>query len=247
MNDLELVVRLAREAGALAGGFFRTGLEVRYKSSPSDVVSDADTQAEALIRQILSEERPEDGMLGEEGTSTTGKRRWLVDAVDGTFNFLKGDPFWCTALALEDADGVVVSAVHHVASGETFSAARGQGAWLNGAQLGRSAVTLDHAALATYLHPGDGEKATYQRVLGSVATSRIRGSGSLELAWLAAGRIDVWLQRNVLPWDWAPGSLLVTEAGGVSASVENPEGLWSFAADAASAEELRQLITGQAR
>lgn len=242
MNDLELARHLVREAGALANGYFRTGTEVRYKSSPSDVVSDADEQSEALIRRILAEERPDDGMLGEEGTSTPGVRQWLVDAVDGTFNFLKGDPFWCAAVALQDAEGTVVSAVHHVASGETFSAERGQGAWLNSERLQREAVALDHAVLATYLHPGDGENATYRGALAQVATSRMRGSGSLELAWVAAGRIDVWLQRNVLPWDLAPGSLLVSEAGGVCASVENDEGLWSFACDVESGAQLTQLI-----
>lgn len=242
MNDHELAVHLAQAAGALAAESFRTAVEVRYKSSPSDVVSDADEQAEALVRSSLARERPDDGMLGEEGTSTGGERRWLVDAIDGTLNFLKGDPFWCTAIALEDTDGIVASAVHHVATAETFSAVRGGGAWLNGVRLQRREVALSYAVLATYLHPGDADNATYRRVLDAVATSRMRGSGSLELAWVAAGRIDVWLQRNVLPWDWAPGSLLVSESGGCAASEVNAEGLWSFACGAGSQTSLLRLI-----
>jgi myo-inositol-1(or 4)-monophosphatase len=242
-SDLELAVALATEAANLAANYFRAGVEIRYKKAPGDVVSVADEEAEELIRRRLQEARPDDGMLGEEGVDTPGARRWLVDAIDGTLNFLRGDPFWCTALALQDEQGSVVSAVHHVASGETFSAARGQGCWLNGEPLRRPAqVPLSHAVLATYLHPGDGQTACVHRVLDQIASTRIRGSGSLELAWLAAGRVDVWLQRNVLLWDLEPGSLLAREAGAVTGDVDNAEGRWSFGCDPCSAGVLSGLL-----
>jgi fructose-1,6-bisphosphatase/inositol monophosphatase family enzyme len=128
-EDLDLAVRAATGAAALAESLRRTTLTVQTKSSPADLVSEADVRAEELVRRLITTERPGDGLLGEEGSAVAGERRWLVDAIDGTLNFLRGDPFWCAAVALEDADGPLVAAVHHVASGETFGAIRGAGCW----------------------------------------------------------------------------------------------------------------------
>jgi myo-inositol-1(or 4)-monophosphatase len=244
-DDLDLAVRAATGAATLASSLRRTTLTVQTKGTPGDVVTEADLRAEELVRRLITTERPADGLLGEEGSAVAGVRRWLVDAIDGTLNFVRGDPFWCAAVALEDADGPLVAAVHHAASNETLSAIRGQGCWRNGepVTLGPG-VGLDHAVLATYPHPGDEATATFQRVLGAVASPRIRGSGSLELAWLAAGRLDAWLQRDVSAWDWVPGSLLVTEAGGVCDTISTAEGSWSFASTRAAATELRRVIAG---
>jgi myo-inositol-1(or 4)-monophosphatase len=242
-DDLDLAVRAATGAATVADTLFRTTLTVHTKGAAGDVVTDADLQAEAFVRRLITTERPADGLLGEEGSAVAGERRWLVDAIDGTLNFIRGDPFWCAAVALEDADGPLVAAVHHAASGETFSAIRGEGCWRNGEPviLGPG-VALDNAVLATYPHPGDEAVATFQRVLGAVASPRIRGSGSLELAWLTAGRVDAWLQRDVNAWDWIPGSLLVTEAGGVCDTVSTAEGSWSFASARAASSELRRVV-----
>jgi myo-inositol-1(or 4)-monophosphatase len=241
-TDLDIAVHAAQSAAALAAHLSPRGM--RIKSEPGDVVTDADLAAEGLIRDLVAEHRPHDGFLGEEGSARQGERRWVVDAIDGTLNFVRGDPFWCSAVALEDERGPLVAAVHHLASGETFSAQRGAGCWLNGEKLTlASEVLLDHAVLATYLHPGDAVTTTAQRALAGVASARVRGSGTLELAWLAAGRVDVWLQRAVTPWDWAPGALLVAEAGGICETIRTDSGAWSFASVASAADDLRRLVT----
>lgn len=241
-TDLEIAIHAAQSAAALAVRLSPLG--VRIKSKPGDLVTDADLAAETLIRDLVAEHRPEDGFLGEEGSRRPGERRWVADAIDGTLNFVRADPFWCSAVALEDEQGPLVAAVHHVASGETFSAQRGAGCWLNGNRLTlASEVPLDHAVLSTYFHPGDAVTPTAQRALASVASARVRGSGTLELAWLAAGRVDVWLQRDVSLWDWMPGALLVLEAGGICETVHTGTGAWSYASVASSADDLRRLVT----
>lgn len=244
--DLSVATAAARAAGSFAQQFFGRRVEVRSKGAPGDVVTEADIGAEAVVRELLARERPGDGLLGEEGSSAEGERRWLIDAIDGTLNFVHGDPFWCSAVALEDELGGAVAAVHHVASGETFTARRGGGCWLNDRPLQlRSEVTLAESVLATYLHPGDGRTATFQKVLGSVASMRARGSGTLELAWLAAGRVDAWLQLDVFPWDLVPGTLLVSEAGGVCGGHATADGAWSFATTSScAARDLATALQG---
>lgn len=243
MKDLELAVEAARLAGSVAAKWFRQPLEVMVKGAPANVVTHADTAAEHAVRDLLDRERPLDGLLGEEGSNRPGTRRWLVDAIDGTLNFTRGDAFWCSAVALEDAAGGLVSAVHHVASGDTWSAVRGEGCWLNDERLVLGAGRpLRECVLSTYLHPGDASRSLFQQAIEAVATSRIRGSGSLELAWVASGRIDVWLQRDVLPWDWVPGSLLVTEAGGSSVVHDREDGFWHAAGTSSAVNSLAGLL-----
>lgn len=243
MSDLDLATEAARLAGSVAAGFFREPLEIVVKGAPANVVTRADTEAEHAVRDLLARERPLDGLLGEEGSNRPGTRRWLVDAVDGTLNFTRGDSFWCSAVALEDADGALVSAVHHVASGDTWSAARGEGCRLNGQLLSLGAGRpLGECVLSTYLHPGDASRSLFQQVIEAVATSRVRGSGSLELAWVASGRIDVWLQRDVLPWDWVPGALLVSEADGATTVHERADGCWHAAGTRLALTTLSQMM-----
>jgi myo-inositol-1(or 4)-monophosphatase len=243
VNDLELAVEAARLAGSVAAQWFGRPLEVTVKGAPANVVTVADTAAEHAVRDLLARERPQDGLLGEEGSSRPGTRRWLVDAIDGTLNFTRNDPFWCSAVALEDPDGGLVAAVHHVATEQTWSAARGEGCWLNGVPLALSADRpLEECVLSTYLHPGDASRSPFQQAIEAAASVRVRGSGSLELAWVAAGRIDVWLQRDVLPWDWAPGALLVSEAGGTSEVRSRGDGAWHVAGTPRAAAELTALL-----
>lgn len=244
-DDVALAVLAAVTAGDLANKYFRETLVIRRKSAPGDVVTDVDVAAEEAVRQILVRERPDDGILGEEGAHAEGTRRWLIDAIDGTLNFVRGDPFWCSAVAMEDSDGGGASAIYHPYSGEIFKAVRGVGCWLNDQPLKMDqGGDLANSVLATFVHAGDGKRLTFARILDAIASPRIRGSGSLELAWLAAGRIDAWVQRNVKPWDLVPGALIVTEAGGVCETLEASDGSWSFASSVGPATDLRNLIRG---
>lgn len=122
MDDLALAADLVREAGVLAAQMLAEGLVVRHKTSISDVVSDADHAAEELIVERLRTDRPDDGIVGEEGTSDTGTgRTWYVDPVDGTYNFLAGLSVWCSAIALDETLG----AVYHPAADELWAAGPG--------------------------------------------------------------------------------------------------------------------------
>ncbi|MGH3340506.1 MAG: inositol monophosphatase family protein, partial [Propionibacteriaceae bacterium] len=114
MDDLSLAAELVREAGNLAGEMQREGLETRYKTSISDVVSAADHAAEERITRRLAESRPDDGLVGEEGARKAGDgRTWYIDPVDGTYNFLSGIPYWCSAVGLMDSDGPLLGAVYY--------------------------------------------------------------------------------------------------------------------------------------
>src|SRR5690349_7410745 len=142
LTDLELAERAARRAAELLmaryGGPAR-GVET--KSTGTDMVSEADREAEAAIAELLRSERPDDGLVGEEGAdeSSASGRRWVVDPLDGTTNYLYGFPAWCVSVALEDEQGGLAGVVHNPVSGETYSAERGQGARLNGEPIHVSA------------------------------------------------------------------------------------------------------------
>jgi fructose-1,6-bisphosphatase/inositol monophosphatase family enzyme len=217
-------VRAARLAGDLLlerfGGPAR-GVDV--KSSATDMVSDADREAEAAITELLLAERPEDALLGEEGAAERGSsgRRWVVDPLDGTTNYLYGYPAWCVSVALEDADGTVLGVVHDPERGETFHAERGRGAELNGQPIRvREAAGLDTALLATgFGYDPEVRRAQAEvvlRVLPQVRDIRRGGSAAIDLSWLAAGRLDGYWERGLKPWDWAAGRLIVVEAGGAA-------------------------------
>jgi myo-inositol-1(or 4)-monophosphatase len=221
---------------------------VSAKSSATDMVSDADREAEAAIVDLLARERPDDAVLGEEGAGERGSsgRRWVVDPLDGTTNYLYGHPQWCVSVALEDGDGGLAGVVHDPARGETFRAARGAGAELNGDPI----RVRDHDDLATALIATgfgyDAERRAAQaelarRVLPRVRDIRRAGAAALDLAWLAAGRLDGYYERGLNPWDWAAGSLLATEAGGVVEPLRGePFGI--VAAGPRLVEPLRRLV-----
>jgi myo-inositol-1(or 4)-monophosphatase len=243
VSDRALAERLVRVAGAIA--LELRGGAVDVKGDATDVVTEADRRAEAALVELLRAERPADGVLGEEGAAVTrGERRWLLDPVDGTLNYARGLPAWCTAVALLDADGAVASAVYDPVADELFSAARGEGATVNGAPLRVGAAPrLADAIAATFVdarRPDPDVAAGIERFLRAVGALRAVGCGSLELAWLAAGRLDGWVQADVEPWDWHPGALLVAEAGGAA----RVTGRWHVAAAGEALQaELFSVVT----
>ena len=195
------------------------GLEV--KSSATDMVSDADREAERAITDLLAAERAEDGLLGEEGAGVEGTsgRRWVIDPLDGTTNYLYGNPAWCVSVAVEDADGSLAGVVYDATRDEAFRAARGEGAFLGSApirvndekQLGKALVATGFG-YESEVRAGQAE--VVRRVLPAVRDIRRGGAAALDLAWVAAGRLDGYYERGLHPWDWAAGALLVREAGG---------------------------------
>jgi myo-inositol-1(or 4)-monophosphatase len=224
-------------------------LRARAKSVSADLVTDADAAAERAAVAVIRRHRPQDAILGEEGAGHRGTstRRWLIDAIDGTVAFASGLPSgWCSAVALEDEHGALAAAVLDPL-GELFTAARGQGAAVNGepARL-RAARSLGTAHVATFLRQdrlvAPGVRATAHTLLDRTGLLRHAGPGSLELAWVAAGRLDAWVQPETDPWDWLPGALLVTEAGGIARTVERGT-RWHVAGPSALVDEIVALLT----
>jgi myo-inositol-1(or 4)-monophosphatase len=223
---LELAVAVAEEAGRTLRGFADRhaageDLGVTSKSSATDPVSEADEAAERLIADRLLAACPDDGLLGEEGqTNRAGSsgRRWVVDPLDGTVNFLYGAPSWCVSVACEDDQGGLVGVVHDPNRGETFRASRHGGAWLGDRRLQVGTPTsLATTMLATGFAYAPATRQEWGRavadLLGLVRDVRRGGSAALDLAWTAAGRFDAYLEFGLSPWDWAAGRLLASEAG----------------------------------
>jgi myo-inositol-1(or 4)-monophosphatase len=248
-SDRELAERAVRAGAAAALGVKGDALAVQRKSSAADLVSAADRASEAAIVALLSAERPDDAITGEEGAAVQGSaRRWLVDGLDGTVNFLRDIPQWCVAVVLEEAGDPLACAVLDPSRGELFSAARGKGAKRDGAPLHvRAGAPLDEAVLSSFLRDdklrGASAVASFAPLIGAPAVLRMGGAGSLELAWLAEGRIDAWAQPHVDPWDWLPGRLLVEEAGGRTAVIEGQPLRWYVAAAPGTFDELEALLS----
>ncbi len=216
-------------------------LRPRAKSVAADLVTEADAVAERAAADAIARHRPDDAILGEEGTRTEGTgRRWLIDAIDGTVAFAGGLPGWCSAVALEDEKGAAVAAVLDAATGEIHTAVRGRPQ-----RTIRAPRPLDQAHVATFFRqdrlvlPGVREVA--HRLLDATGLLRHAGPGTLELAWVAAGRLDAWIQPDTDPWDWLPGALLVVEAGGVAITVETGV-RWHIAGPGGLVEELAGLL-----
>ncbi|MCK8482681.1 inositol monophosphatase [Aliiroseovarius sp. S2029] len=231
--NLNVMIKAARMAGRSLVKDFREveNLQVSMKGA-GDFVSKADTAAEQIIRDVLMEARPNYGWLAEESDAVDGKdptRRWIVDPLDGTTNFLHGLPHWAISIALEHKGEIVAGVIYDAAKDEMFSAEKGEGAWLNQSRLrvsGRS--RLIESLFATGL-PFAGRADlpdTLQdlaRILPSCSGVRRFGSAALDLAYVAAGRYDGFWERRLHAWDVAAGLVIVREAGGFVAPID-PDG-----------------------
>jgi fructose-1,6-bisphosphatase/inositol monophosphatase family enzyme len=246
-SDLALAATLVRDAGLLAAAMRRAGLETERKTSVSDVVSAADRAAEELVVARLRAARPDDGVVGEEGTNSPAGRTWFIDPVDGTYNFLSGLSFWCSALALADAEGPVLGAVFHPESDELWLGGRSEPTTCNDVPV-RPLVDqpLREVSVASYLHPttlpDDGVRIPLLRVLREAATVRMLGSGSIELASIAGGRLGAWVQYDSLDWDWLPGAALVRAAGGATHIVHVGGHRWHIAGSRQVVDEITALL-----
>lgn len=240
--DSDVAASLVKEAGTLAATMLAEGLDTHYKTSISDVVSAADHAAEELVVRRLTAWRPDDGLVGEEGASRPGARTWYIDPVDGTYNFLSGVPYWCSAVGLADESGPLVGAVYYPARDELWVGGRGIPTTLNGVPVGSLAdKPLAEVSVATYFHPAqmtdERRLAVWRSVVGEAATVRILGSASVDLAGVATGRIGVFFQSNLSPWDWCPGAALVLGAGGAAQIVEHHDNRWLIAGNGQSVAE----------
>lgn len=251
MSDLALAADTARAAGALLRDAFRdvSRLEISTKSTPTDLVSEADEAAERLIRSRLP---AGDAVLGEEGGETvpahpSGDRRWVVDPLDGTVNFLFGIPQWCVSIALEGVCGVVYDALRD----ELWAAEAGGEATLNDVPIAASGRTeLAQAMIATGFEYDARVRAAQAQIMARVVP-RVRdvrrfGSAALDMVWTAGGRFDGYYEHGTKPWDTAAAEIICTAVGlevrELPARDPIPAGV--LVGPAALADELRLLIDG---
>lgn len=211
----------AREAAALLASRLHEVHAVGTKSSPTDMVSDVDREAEALITALLLAARPGDAILGEETGTRPGTSgvRWLVDPLDGTTNYLYGYPAFAVSIAAEWQGVTLAGVVSDVARGETFAAARGMGATCRGQPLAVTAqADLALALVGTGFAYESSRRAQQAAVLGHVLPQvrdvRRAGSAALDLCAVASGRLDGFYESGLKAWDFAAGALIVHEAGG---------------------------------
>ncbi|PTW51943.1 inositol monophosphatase family protein [Rhodovulum kholense] len=222
--NLNIMIKAARKAGRALVKDFREveNLQVSMKGA-GDFVSRADTAAEDILRQELRGARPTYGWLGEETGGEDGDdptRRWIVDPLDGTTNFLHGLPHWAVSIALEHKGEIVSAVVFDAAKDELYFAEKGAGAWMNDRRLRVSSRSRMIEAIFATGVPFAAKRtlpATLQdlaRLMPNCAGVRRWGAASLDLAYVAAGRYDGYWERELHAWDIAAGLLLVREAGG---------------------------------
>ncbi|MFD1858520.1 inositol monophosphatase family protein [Aeromicrobium camelliae] len=252
-DDVDLAGRLVREAAELAARMRAdTQLTIAQKTSISDIVTSADTAAERHIVETLAAERPDDGILGEEGARHEGTsgRRWIIDPVDGTYNFASGSDYWCSALALVDGRELVLGAVAHARSGDVFVGGPRHPSTCNGAPLGPIPdLPLAGISAATYLHPPRMREAVvaepFRRAAQLPATIRMLGSGSMDLVGVATGLLGCWFQHTVADWDWLPGAAIVAGVGGATRQLDVDGVTWSVAGPPTAVEELASALTAE--
>lgn len=223
---LDFAIHLARSAGALLAERFHARRNLRIRSkSPRNIVTQADIDAETLVRGMIEKERPGDAIVGEEMEARPGSGLvWHIDPLDGTTNYAFGIPHWSISVGACDAEGLSVGVVFDPLRGELFAAERGRGATLNGAPLAiATKETLETALVATGFASMRGDDPDtvrclelFRAVIVDVQGVRRLGSAALDLAYVAAGRVDLFYEEGLSSWDMAAGALVVAESGGVA-------------------------------
>lgn len=225
---MSVAERAAREAGKLMLERLREPLDLRSKGF-RDVVTAVDFEAQALITNAIRAAFPEHAFVTEEEDNSLprhGSIQWIIDPIDGTSNYSRGIPNFCTSIGVADQNEVVAGVIYDPNLNELFCAVKGEGAKLNGQPVScSSAGSLEDAVVGLDWSRELADRQQVLKVLATfgvdVRTLRAPGSAALALAWVAAGRFDGYVNLTISPWDWAAGGLLVTEAGG---RFEQPEG-----------------------
>jgi len=216
-----------RAADLLLEGMGRARTTIETKSTATDMVSEMDRASEQLIVSTLLAARPDDGLVGEEGSDSPGTSglRWVIDPLDGTTNYLYGHPGWAVSIAAEDDAGVVAGVVIDPMQRDVFTATRGRGAWRNGQAIACSSLDdVSTALVAT----GFGYAAERRRAQAEVLVGllpRIRdirrmGAAAVDLCSVACGRVDAYFERGLAWWDLAAGGLIAAEAGALVSAID---------------------------
>lgn len=232
--DLSLAVTLAQQAGDILLRHWQTrdSLAIRTKRS-GDFMSRADLEAETFLRDALRAARPSDSWLGEEtGSDGQSDRTWIVDPLDGTTNFLRGIPHWAVSIALREAGKLSVGVIHDPIKSETFAARTGAPATLNGQPIRTAPTkTLANALFGTGIPFGgmahiDDHAADIARLMPLCAGVRRMGAASLDLAYVASGRLDGFWERRLQPWDIAAGLVILDQSDARTEGWHRAENPW---------------------
>ncbi|KEP69510.1 inositol monophosphatase [Thioclava sp. BHET1] len=255
--NLNLMIKAARKAGRSLVKDFREveNLQVSSKG-PGDFVSKADREAEAIIKEDLRAARPSYGWVGEETGEEAGEdptRRWIVDPLDGTTNFLHGLPHWAVSIALEHKGEVIAGVIFDAAKDELYYAEKGMGAFMNETRLrvsGRHKMIESVFATGVPFGGKSTLPATLQdlaRLMPQCAGVRRWGAASLDLAYVASGRYEGYWERGLNSWDIAAGLILVKEAGGFVSSLRDGRTIFEsgsvIASNAAMFDPLTKVLT----
>ncbi|MDR6816964.1 myo-inositol-1(or 4)-monophosphatase [Neorhizobium sp. 2083] len=249
---LNVMVQAALKAGkSLSRDFGEVqNLQVSVKG-PGDFVSQADMKAEKIVRDELMKARPTYGFLGEESDElkgTDGAHRWIVDPLDGTTNFLHGIPQFAVSIALERNGEVVAGVVFNPATDELFTAEKGGGAFMNDRRIRVAArrVLSDCVIGCGLPHLGRGNHGKFlvelRHVMGEVAGMRSFGAAALDLAYVAAGRLDGFWETDLMPWDMAAGLILIREAGGFVSDMKGTTDIFGSANLVAGNELIQKAL-----
>lgn len=231
---LDGLEKIVREAGKIAMDYFNDldGLAINKKSA-RDLVTDADVAVEQYLKEALSKQCPEYGFWGEESGQTANQTsRWVVDPIDGTHSFSKGQYFWGISVALEIDGELVMGAVYGPALDDYYAAERGKGAWKNGrpikvsaeTQLADSMVSTGFACLRQYLE--DNNLARFSRIAQATTGQRRFGSAALDLCLVADGQVDAFWEQELNLYDVAAGALIAKEAGGTVTDFKGNDGVF---------------------
>lgn len=247
---LENLEKIVRAAGAIAMNYFNDlpNLAVNKKSA-RDLVTDADVAVENYLKDALHQQCPEYGFWGEESGQTANQNsRWIVDPIDGTHSFSKGQYFWGVSVALEINGELIMGAVYGPALDDYYCAEKGKGAWKNGksirvsdeTNLGASMVSTGFACLRQYLE--DNNLARFARIAQATTGQRRLGSAALDLCTVADGQVDAFWEQELNLYDVAGGALVVLEAGGTMTDFKGNPGVFPKQILATNGKLLDQLL-----
>lgn len=231
---LEFVTDIVRPAGQLIREGYEQAHEIDRKSSEIDLVTEIDRAAEQLLVSAIRERYPDHAILSEEGhgVQQTSDYLWVVDPLDGTVNYAHGFPIFAVSVAIQKRGETILGVVYDPLRDELFAAEKGAGATRNGEPIHVSDTDrLQDALLATGFPYDratrrDNNVADFSRLITRVQGIRRAGAAALDMAYLAAGRLDGYWEQHLFPWDWAAGALLVSEAGGIITDFDG--GPWSL-------------------
>lgn len=250
-KELEVARALAAQAGEVALRYRRDGVRTEIKLDLSPVTA-ADRECERLISRALDEAFPDDGLLGEEGAQKEARsgRRWILDPIDGTVDFVRGIPNWSVLIALEDRDGVAVGVCHLAEQGEMYYAARNGGAWANERRVRVSGISDPRQALLCV----NGLNTMLEMPFASGLLEWMSGfwavrsfSGCQDAMMVASGRADAWVEPYAKEWDLAPLKIILEEAGGVFFNFDGGSSIRGgncCVSTPALAPHLRRLVLG---